>query len=44
MIMKEYYCDRIIINVIYQIVIIKKIIKNESMCLFNMIKIEDHYN
>ena len=31
MIMKEYYCDRIIINVIYRIVLMKKIIKNWSM-------------
>ena len=42
--MKEYYCDRIIINVIYRIVSMKKIIKNWSMSLLNMIKMDDHCN
>ena len=44
MIMSEYYCDGIIINVIYRRVVLKKIIKNGSMLLLNMIKMDDHYN
>ena len=44
MIMNEDDCHRIIIKVIYRIVIMKKCIKNESMLLLNMIKMEDHYD